>query len=50
VPMLVLVMLLSQQRDAAGQPGSGPVSKVFGWLAVALMAVSVVTMIVDVLT
>ncbi|KOR19351.1 NRAMP family divalent metal transporter, partial [Burkholderia cenocepacia] len=23
VPMLVLVMLLSQQRDAAGQPGSG---------------------------
>lgn len=50
VPMLVLVMLLSQQRDAAGQPGSGPVSKMFGWLAVALMAVSVVTMIVDVLT
>ncbi|RQU93654.1 NRAMP family divalent metal transporter [Burkholderia cenocepacia] len=50
VPMLVLVMLLSQQRDTAGQPGSGPVSKVFGWLAVALMAVSVVTMIVDVLT
>ncbi|ACA95177.1 MULTISPECIES: NRAMP family divalent metal transporter [Burkholderia cepacia complex] len=50
VPMLVLVMLLSQKRDAAGQPGSGPVSKVFGWLAVALMAVSVVTMIVDVLT
>ncbi|MBR8512864.1 NRAMP family divalent metal transporter [Burkholderia cenocepacia] len=50
VPMLVLVMLLSQQRDAAGQPGSGPVSKVFGWLAVALMAASVVTMIVDVLT
>ncbi|HHV7524649.1 TPA: NRAMP family divalent metal transporter [Burkholderia orbicola] len=50
VPMLVLVMLLSQQRDAGGQPGSGPVSKVFGWLAVALMAVSVVTMIVDVLT
>ncbi|MCA8381771.1 divalent metal cation transporter [Burkholderia cenocepacia] len=50
VPMLVLVMLLSQQCDAAGQPGSGPVSKVFGWLAVALMAVSVVTMIVDVLT
>ncbi|MCA8233274.1 NRAMP family divalent metal transporter [Burkholderia cenocepacia] len=50
VPMLVLVMLLSQQRDAAGQPGSGPVSKVFGWLAVALMAVSVATMIVDVLT
>ncbi|MDN7580722.1 NRAMP family divalent metal transporter [Burkholderia orbicola] len=50
VPMLVLVMLLSQQRDAAGQPDSGPVSKVFGWLAVALMAVSVVTMIVDVLT
>ena len=50
VPMLVLVMLLSQQRDAAGQPGSGPVSKVFGWLAVALMAVSVTTMIVDVLT
>ncbi|RQV01551.1 divalent metal cation transporter [Burkholderia cenocepacia] len=50
VPMLVLVMLLSQKRDAAGQPGSGPVSKVFGWLAVALMAVSVATMIVDVLT
>ncbi|MEK6351920.1 MAG: divalent metal cation transporter [Burkholderia cenocepacia] len=50
VPMLVLVMLLSQKRDAAGQPGSGPVSKVFGWLAVALMAVAVVTMIVDVLT
>ncbi|CAM2161774.1 NRAMP family divalent metal transporter [Burkholderia orbicola] len=50
VPMLVLVMLLSQKRDAGGQPGSGPVSKVFGWLAVALMAVSVVTMIVDVLT
>ncbi|HDR9808421.1 TPA: divalent metal cation transporter [Burkholderia cenocepacia] len=50
VPMLVLVMLLSQQRDAAGQPGSGPVSKVFGWLAAALMAASVVTMIVDVLT
>ncbi len=50
VPMLVLVMLLSQQRDAAGQPGSGPVSKMFGWLAVALMAVSVMTMIVDVLT
>jgi NRAMP (natural resistance-associated macrophage protein)-like metal ion transporter len=50
VPMLVLVMLLSQKRDAAGQPSSGPVSKVFGWLAVALMAVSVATMIVDVLT
>ncbi|MBR8071667.1 divalent metal cation transporter [Burkholderia cenocepacia] len=50
VPMLVLVMLLSQKRDAVGQPGSGPVSKVFGWLAVALMAASVVTMIVDVLT
>ncbi|HEF5870570.1 TPA: Nramp family divalent metal transporter [Burkholderia cenocepacia] len=50
VPMLVLVMLLSHKRDAAGQPGSGPVSKVFGWLAVALMAASVVTMIVDVLT
>ncbi|HDV6329575.1 TPA: divalent metal cation transporter [Burkholderia cenocepacia] len=50
VPMLVLVMLLSQQRDAGGQPGSGPVSKVFGWLAVALMAASVATMIVNVLT
>ena len=50
VPMLVFVMLLSQKRDAAGQPGSGPVSKLLGWLAVALMAVSVMTMIVDVLT
>jgi len=50
VPMLVLVMLLSQKRDAAGQPGSGPLSKLFGWLAVALMAASVVTMIVDLLT
>ncbi|WP_321863785.1 divalent metal cation transporter [Burkholderia cenocepacia] len=50
VPMLVLVMLLSQKRDAAGQPGSGPLSKLFGWLAVVLMAASVVTMIVDLLT
>ncbi|WP_175975243.1 divalent metal cation transporter [Burkholderia sp. BCC1047] len=50
VPMLVFVMLLSRKRDAAGQPGSGPVSKLLGWLAVALMAVSVATMIVDVLT
>ncbi|KVL28583.1 NRAMP family divalent metal transporter [Burkholderia sp. MSMB1835] len=50
VPMLVLVMLLSGKRDAAGQPGSGPVSKLFGWVAVALMAASVVTMLVDVLT
>ncbi|MPV60789.1 divalent metal cation transporter [Burkholderia sp. HI2761] len=50
VPMLVLVMLLSGKRDAAGQPGSGPVSKLFGWLAVVLMAASVVTMIVDALT
>ncbi|WP_175885267.1 divalent metal cation transporter [Burkholderia sp. BCC0044] len=50
VPMLVLVMLLSQKRDAAGQPGSGPVSKAFGWLAVALMAASVATMLVDLLT
>ncbi|KVD42381.1 hypothetical protein WS61_00955 [Burkholderia sp. ABCPW 11] len=50
VPMLVLVMLLSGKRDAAGQPGSGPVSKLFGWVAVALMAASVVTMLVDMLT
>ncbi|KGC06662.1 NRAMP family divalent metal transporter [Burkholderia cepacia] len=50
VPMLVLVMLLSGKRDAAGQPGSGPVSKLFGWVAVALMAASVVTMLVDLLT
>ncbi|MCM3386371.1 divalent metal cation transporter, partial [Bacillus subtilis] len=50
VPMLVLVMLLARKRDAAGRPGSGPVSKLFGWLAVALMAASVVTMIVDMLT
>ena len=50
VPMLVLVMLLSHRREAAGQPGSGIVSKTFGWLAVALMAASVVTMVVDLLT
>ncbi|RQS14804.1 NRAMP family divalent metal transporter [Burkholderia sp. Bp8998] len=50
VPMLVLVMLLSQRRDAAGQPGSGIASKVFGWLAVALMAASVIVMAVDMLT
>ncbi|KWB14114.1 hypothetical protein WL32_34875 [Burkholderia cepacia] len=50
VPMLVLVMLLARQREAAGQPGSGTVSLVFGWLAVGLMAASVVTMIVDLLT
>ncbi|AOI80332.1 NRAMP family divalent metal transporter [Burkholderia sp. NRF60-BP8] len=50
VPMLVLVMLLSGKREAAGQPGSGPVSKLFGWVAVALMAASVVTMLVDLLT
>ncbi|KVH54739.1 hypothetical protein WS89_25870 [Burkholderia sp. MSMB1072] len=50
VPMLVLVMLLAGKRDAAGQPGSGPVSKLFGWVAVALMAASVVTMLVDMLT
>ncbi|KVT17667.1 hypothetical protein WT24_31160 [Burkholderia sp. MSMB1078WGS] len=50
VPMLVLVMLLSGKRDAAGQPGSGPVSKLFGWVAVALMAAAVVTMLVDMLT
>ncbi|MCA8244981.1 MULTISPECIES: Nramp family divalent metal transporter [Burkholderia] len=50
VPMLVLVMLLSRKRDAAGQPGSGPVSKLFGWLAVVLMAAAVATMIVDLLT
>lgn len=50
VPMLVLVMLLARKRDAAGRPGSGPVSRLFGWLAVALMAASVVTMIVDMLT
>ncbi|WP_321923075.1 Nramp family divalent metal transporter [Burkholderia sp. BCC1998] len=49
VPMLVLVMLLSQRRDAAGQPGSGIASKVFGWLAVALMAASVVVMAADML-
>ncbi|CAB3966871.1 natural resistance-associated macrophage protein [Burkholderia cenocepacia] len=50
VPMLVLVMLLTHRREAAGQPGSGIVSKTFGWLAVALMAASVVTMVVDLLT
>ncbi|WP_322085326.1 divalent metal cation transporter [Burkholderia sp. BCC1999] len=50
VPMLVLVMLLARRREAAGQPGSGTVSMVFGWLAVALMAASVVTMVVDLLT
>lgn len=50
VPMLVLVMLLSHRRETAGQPGSGIVSKTFGWLAVALMAASVVTMVVDLLT
>ncbi|OXI28572.1 hypothetical protein CFB89_30485 [Burkholderia sp. AU16741] len=50
VPMLVFVMLLARRRDAAGQPGSGPVSKLFGWLAVALMAASVATMIVDLLS
>ncbi|KVA06734.1 hypothetical protein WI41_16275 [Burkholderia latens] len=50
VPMLVLVMLLSQRRDAEGRPGTGVVSKCFGWLAVVLMAASVVVMAVDVLT
>ncbi|WP_175903288.1 NRAMP family divalent metal transporter [Burkholderia seminalis] len=50
VPMLVLVMLLARQRDAAGQPGSGPAAQAFGWLAVALMAAAVATMIVDLLT
>ncbi|HKT67751.1 Nramp family divalent metal transporter [Burkholderia sp. 22313] len=50
VPMLVLVMLLSQRREAAGQPGSGLASKIFGWLAVALMVASVVVMAVDLLT
>ncbi|WAS58329.1 divalent metal cation transporter [Burkholderia ambifaria] len=50
VPMLVLVMLLSQRRDAAGQPGSGIVSKLFGWLAVTLMVASVVLMTVDMLS
>jgi Mn2+/Fe2+ NRAMP family transporter len=50
VPMLVLVMLLSQRRDAEGQPGTGVVSKCFGWLAVVLMAASVVVMAVDLLT
>ena len=50
VPMLVLVMLLSQRRDAEGQPGTGLVSKCFGWLAVVLMAASVVVMAVDLLT
>ncbi|RKU00235.1 divalent metal cation transporter [Burkholderia sp. Nafp2/4-1b] len=50
VPMLVLVMLLSQRRDAEGQPGTGFVSKCFGWLAVVLMAASVVVMVVDLLT
>ncbi|MBR7920482.1 Nramp family divalent metal transporter [Burkholderia vietnamiensis] len=49
VPMLVLVMLLAQRRGAAGQPGSGVASKVLGWLAVALMAASVVVMVVDML-
>jgi|GEM_PF-1753732 len=28
---------LSQRRDAAGQPGSGIASNVFGWLAGVLM-------------
>ncbi|RQS28865.1 divalent metal cation transporter [Burkholderia sp. Bp8992] len=50
VPMLVLVMLLARRREAAGQPGSGPAAKLFGWLAVALMGASVVAMIVDLLT
>ncbi|WP_241013257.1 divalent metal cation transporter, partial [Burkholderia sp. Tr-20355] len=50
VPMLVLVMLLARQRDAAGQPGSGPAAQAFGWLAVALMAAAVAAMIVDLLT
>ncbi|WP_175687218.1 NRAMP family divalent metal transporter [Burkholderia anthina] len=49
VPMLVLVMLLTQRREAAGQPGSGLAAKLFGWLAVVLMAASVVTMAVDML-
>lgn len=49
VPMLVLVMLLAQRRGAAGQPGSGVASRVLGWLAVALMAASVVVMVVDML-
>jgi hypothetical protein len=44
------VMLLSQRRDVAGQSGSGIVSKLFGWLAVALMAASVVLMTVDMLS
>ncbi|WP_343727757.1 divalent metal cation transporter [Burkholderia seminalis] len=50
VPMLVLVMLLARQRDAAGQTGSGPAAQAFGWLAVALMAAAVATMIVGLLT
>ncbi|MCA8430674.1 NRAMP family divalent metal transporter [Burkholderia seminalis] len=50
LPMLVLVMLLARQRDAAGQSGSGPAAQAFGWLAVALMAAAVATMIVDLLT
>ncbi|MDR9051885.1 NRAMP family divalent metal transporter [Burkholderia multivorans] len=47
VPMLVMVMLLSARRGVDGRPGTGIVSKCFGWLAVALMAVAVVTMVVD---
>ncbi|MDS0794352.1 Nramp family divalent metal transporter [Burkholderia pseudomultivorans] len=50
VPMLVMVMLLSARRGADGQAGQGIVSTCFGWLAVALMAAAVVTMIVDMLT
>lgn len=49
VPMLVLVMLLARRREAAGQPGNGFASKLFGWLAVVLMAASIVTMAVDML-
>nr|WP_244112030.1 hypothetical protein [Burkholderia diffusa] len=41
---------LSQRRDAAGQPGSGIASNMFGWLAVLMMARSVIVMAVDMLT
>ncbi|WP_269508945.1 NRAMP family divalent metal transporter [Burkholderia sp. IMCC1007] len=50
VPMLGLVMLLAQRRDAEGQPGTGFVSKCFGWLAVVLMAASVIVMAADLLS
>jgi NRAMP (natural resistance-associated macrophage protein)-like metal ion transporter len=46
VPMMVVMMLVASRRDQMGRFVAGPVLKLFGWLATAVMAVAAAAMFV----